>query len=242
VGRAALRAAAAGVLGAVVVAGCSSQPAAPPATPPAPPAVTTAPAAPTYSPELCSAAAQFQTAADALVQLDATKAGTEGVKAALQDLADAGRNLATAAGTQFGPQVPQPAASGRRRTGRRSWPDSVPAPVLPVSVWSARRGVACVLIVFLLFRSPPVLHGLAGLWWVRWLPVALGVLLSLLADWLLFLWVFARLPREPVTWRSAGRAVGATVGLELIKQGMVVYLAFVTRSRPVPRSGRSSAS
>ncbi|MEK6439227.1 inner membrane protein YhjD [Pseudonocardia sp. T1-2H] len=73
--------------------------------------------------------------------------------------------------------------------------------------------------------------GLAGLWWVRWLPVALGGLLSLLADWLLFLWVFARLPREPVTWHSAGRAaVGATIGLELIKQGMVVYLAFVTRT------------
>jgi hypothetical protein len=103
--RAALRAAVAGLLGLTVVTGCSAQPAAPPSTPPAPPAVTTAPAPPTYSPQLCSAATQFQTAANVLVQLDATKVGTEGVKAALQDLADAGRNLAAAAGTQFGPQV-----------------------------------------------------------------------------------------------------------------------------------------
>ncbi|QJY45864.1 hypothetical protein [Pseudonocardia broussonetiae] len=101
-GRAALRAVVAGVLGLTVVTGCSSQPAAPPS---APPGVNTAPAPPAYSPELCSAATQFQTAANALVQLDATEVGTEGVKAALQDLADAGRNLATAARTQFGPQV-----------------------------------------------------------------------------------------------------------------------------------------
>lgn len=73
--------------------------------------------------------------------------------------------------------------------------------------------------------------GLADLGWARWLLAALGVLLSLLADWLLFLWVFARLPREPVTWRSAGRAaIGGAVGLELIKQGMVVYLAHVTKT------------
>src|SRR5581483_6259127 len=44
-------------------------------------------------------------------------------------------------------------------------------------------------------------------------------------------WVFARLPREPVTWRSATRAaVGAAVGLEVIKRVMVVYLATVTET------------
>ncbi|MFR9803934.1 inner membrane protein YhjD [Pseudonocardia sp. RS010] len=73
--------------------------------------------------------------------------------------------------------------------------------------------------------------GLADLGWGRWLLMALGVVLSLLADWLLFVWVYARLPRGQLTWRSAGRAaIGAAVGLEIIKQGMVVYLAFVTRS------------
>lgn len=73
--------------------------------------------------------------------------------------------------------------------------------------------------------------GLADHGWARVLLTVLGIVLSLLADWLLFLWVYARLPREQVTWRGAGRAaVGAAVGLELIKQGMVVYLAVVTRS------------
>ncbi|MCE3555453.1 hypothetical protein LWC33_28905 [Pseudonocardia sp. RS11V-5] len=67
--------------------------------------MTSAPASATYSPQLCTAAAQFQTAANALLQVDATKVGTEGVKAALQDLATAGQNLATAAAAQFGPQV-----------------------------------------------------------------------------------------------------------------------------------------
>lgn len=102
-GRAALRAAVAGILGVAVVAGCSSQPAPPPAAPAAPPAAATT--VPAYSDELCSAARQFQTAANALVQLDATKVGTEGVKTALQDLVDSARNLGTAAGAQFGPQV-----------------------------------------------------------------------------------------------------------------------------------------
>ncbi|WP_433505802.1 hypothetical protein ACQP04_04480 [Pseudonocardia halophobica] len=103
-GRIALRVAAA-ALGIAAVAGCSAQPPAPPSAPPAPPATTSAPATTGYSPELCAAAAEFQTAANAIVRIDATKVGTEGVKAALQDLADAGRNLAAAAGAQFGPQV-----------------------------------------------------------------------------------------------------------------------------------------
>jgi hypothetical protein len=100
----AVRAGAAALLGLAVVAGCSAQPAAPPSTP-APPPTTSAPAPTTYSPELCTAATEFQTAANALVQLDATKVGTEGVKAALQNLADAGRNLTGAAQAQFAPQV-----------------------------------------------------------------------------------------------------------------------------------------
>jgi membrane protein len=75
------------------------------------------------------------------------------------------------------------------------------------------------------------LLGLADLGWARGLLAILGTALSLLADWLLFLWVYARLPRGRLTWRSAGRAaVGAAIGIELIKQGMVVYLAIVTRT------------
>jgi hypothetical protein len=89
------------VFGFAAIAGCGGGgTSAPPA------AVTPAPStAPTSSAALCSAAAEFQTAANAIVHLDATKVGTEGVKTALQNLQTAGRNLATAAKDQFGPQV-----------------------------------------------------------------------------------------------------------------------------------------
>jgi hypothetical protein len=97
-----LRAVAVSLIGLALAVGCSDQPVAPPAASPAPPAP---PAPTTYSPELCTAATQFQTAANALAQLDGTKVGTDGVKAALQDLADAGRNLAVEARAQFAPPV-----------------------------------------------------------------------------------------------------------------------------------------
>jgi len=69
---------------------------------------------------------------------------------------------------------------------------------------------------------------LGGAGWAGWLLELLAVVLGLVSSWLVFLWVFARLPREPVTWRSAIRAaIGAAVGLEVIKRVMVVYLAKV---------------
>jgi hypothetical protein len=94
----------AAVLTCVAVVGCAPGGAPPPAAPPATTPATAAPPA-TYSASLCAAAAQFQTAANAIVQLDATKVGTEGVKSALQNLGSAGRNLANEAKQQFGPQV-----------------------------------------------------------------------------------------------------------------------------------------
>ena len=57
------------------------------------------------SAELCSAAAEYQTAANAIVALDATQVGTDGVKKALQDLETAANNLQDAAQDQFGPEV-----------------------------------------------------------------------------------------------------------------------------------------
>jgi hypothetical protein len=98
-------AAAAAVFVAAVLAGCSAQPAPPPPAPPAVPAPTAAPAPTGFTPETCAAAVEFQNAANAIVELDATKVGTEGVKAALQDLATAGKELGDAASAQFGPQV-----------------------------------------------------------------------------------------------------------------------------------------
>ncbi|WP_433292095.1 hypothetical protein ACQPZQ_03820 [Pseudonocardia sp. CA-142604] len=95
----------AAVLACIAVAGCAPGAAPPPAAPPATTPATAAPPPATYSATLCAAAAQFQSAANAIVELDATKVGTEGVKAALQNLGSAGRNLASEAKEQFGPQV-----------------------------------------------------------------------------------------------------------------------------------------
>ncbi|SFS41716.1 inner membrane protein YhjD [Saccharopolyspora flava] len=59
----------------------------------------------------------------------------------------------------------------------------------------------------------------------------LSILLSLLAGWLVFVWVLARLPRKPVTLRSAiWGALFAAVGFEILKQVGVIYLNTVTNS------------
>ena len=57
----------------------------------------------------------------------------------------------------------------------------------------------------------------------------LGIVLGIAANWLIFLWVIARLPREHVALRSAVRAalLGA-VGFEVIKQVMTIYLGVVS--------------
>ena len=56
------------------------------------------------SAELSSAAAEYQTAANAIVNLNASQV-TDGVKKAPQDLETAAKNLGAAARQQFGPQV-----------------------------------------------------------------------------------------------------------------------------------------
>ncbi|HEY1970172.1 MAG TPA: inner membrane protein YhjD [Pseudonocardia sp.] len=80
----------------------------------------------------------------------------------------------------------------------------------------------------------PQIAGWLGLGSLPWLSplIRLGVVVvGLLASALVFLWAIARLPREAVTWRSAGKAalLGA-VGFEVIKQVMVVYIVKVTHS------------
>jgi membrane protein len=59
----------------------------------------------------------------------------------------------------------------------------------------------------------------------------LGVLIGLAANWLIFAWVIARLPRERVALRSAAKAaVLGAVGFEVLKQGMAIYLQTITRT------------
>jgi membrane protein len=73
--------------------------------------------------------------------------------------------------------------------------------------------------------------GLADQAWAGVALTVLGILLGLLANWLIFLWVIARLPRKHATLRSAAKAalLGA-VGFEVLKQGMTFYLAAISES------------
>lgn len=58
-----------------------------------------------------------------------------------------------------------------------------------------------------------------------------SILLAVLASWAVFVWVIARLPREPVTLRSAARAaLLAAVIFEVFKQVATFYLKSVLSS------------
>jgi membrane protein len=58
-----------------------------------------------------------------------------------------------------------------------------------------------------------------------------AIALSLMANWLVFLWVLARLPRQSVPLRHAmSGAVFAAVGFEVLKQVGVLYVSSVTGS------------
>src|SRR5689334_17974790 len=88
----------------LVLAGCANQtPASSPPTSSPSILATTSPSS--LSPELCSAALEYQNAANAIVNIDAAKVGTAGVKTALQNLQTAASDLAAAAKEQFAPQV-----------------------------------------------------------------------------------------------------------------------------------------
>jgi membrane protein len=75
------------------------------------------------------------------------------------------------------------------------------------------------------------LLGLGRARWTELLVFLVGLVLALLANWIVLTWVVARLPREPVTLRSAVRAAAfGAVGLVVLQQVMTIYLAVVTTS------------
>ncbi|HWC83993.1 MAG TPA: inner membrane protein YhjD [Pseudonocardiaceae bacterium] len=75
------------------------------------------------------------------------------------------------------------------------------------------------------------LMGLAQYGWAHVLLVIVSIVLSVAANWLVFLWVIARLPRERVGVRSAVRgALAAAVGFEILKQLGAVLLRSVSSS------------
>ncbi|MET9210963.1 MULTISPECIES: inner membrane protein YhjD [unclassified Nocardia] len=58
-----------------------------------------------------------------------------------------------------------------------------------------------------------------------------SIALGLLASWAVFAWMIARLPREPVSLRSAARAAAlAAIAFEIFKQIAAIYLQIVLRS------------
>ncbi|MGH3776150.1 MAG: inner membrane protein YhjD [Pseudonocardiaceae bacterium] len=73
--------------------------------------------------------------------------------------------------------------------------------------------------------------GLGEVYGARLALTFLAIAASVAGMWLVFLWVIARLPREPVPLRSATQAalVGA-LGFEVLKQAFAVYLDSVTAS------------
>lgn len=75
------------------------------------------------------------------------------------------------------------------------------------------------------------LVGLSGFWWAQWLFFLLALALSVAGMWLVFLWVIARLPRQPVVLRAAIKAaLLAAVGFEVLKQVFAIYLGQVSSS------------
>jgi membrane protein len=75
------------------------------------------------------------------------------------------------------------------------------------------------------------LVGLADQGWAQFLLRLLGVLLGLTANFLVFLWVIARLPRQHTPIRSAVKAaVLGALGFEVLKQVMTFYLAGITNT------------
>jgi membrane protein len=78
------------------------------------------------------------------------------------------------------------------------------------------------------------LLGLVGLEddaWALFLLRVATIVLALAANWLVFLWVLSRLPRERVSARSAVKgAIAAAIGFEVLKQVFTIYLEIVTNS------------
>ncbi|MCC8248633.1 inner membrane protein YhjD [Saccharothrix luteola] len=73
--------------------------------------------------------------------------------------------------------------------------------------------------------------GLDGVGWAEAMLKIGTIALALVANWLVFLWVLAKLPREPVGWRSAVKgAAAAAIGFETLKQVATIYLSSVTSS------------
>lgn len=67
--------------------------------------------------------------------------------------------------------------------------------------------------------------------WAGTVLSLLSVPLAIIADWMVFLWVLARLPRTKVKMKYAVRgALAAAIGFEILKQAVNIYLSLLGRS------------
>jgi membrane protein len=101
-----------------------------------------------------------------------------------------------------------------------------------VGLWVALFGsVAITVIGTGLGETVLRLVGWQGAGWTQLTRISLGLLLGLVTDWLIFFWIITRLPRTHDRVRGAARAalLGA-VGLEVLRQGLTVYLGRITGS------------
>lgn len=75
------------------------------------------------------------------------------------------------------------------------------------------------------------LLGWQGADWSQLTRTGFGLLLSLVADWLIFFWIITRLPRARQQIQGGAQAalLGA-IGLEVLKQGLTIYLGGITGS------------
>ncbi|MGH3852733.1 MAG: inner membrane protein YhjD [Pseudonocardiaceae bacterium] len=73
--------------------------------------------------------------------------------------------------------------------------------------------------------------GLGQVFGARLVLLVLATVASVAGMWLVFLWVLARLPRQPVPLRAVTRAaVFGAIGFEILKQAFAIYLDSVTHS------------
>jgi membrane protein len=75
------------------------------------------------------------------------------------------------------------------------------------------------------------LTGWRGTGWSDATRLLLGLVLGLIADWVIALWIVTRLPRTHARVRGARRAaVLGAIGFELLRQGLTIFLGNVTGS------------
>ena len=75
------------------------------------------------------------------------------------------------------------------------------------------------------------LAGWDGAGWTQATRIGIGLVLGLVADWVICFWIITRLPRRHERVRGAARAalLGA-VGFEVLRQGLTIYLGRITVS------------